>query len=218
MDTGSRPMNRAVGEFIKLHRSLLIRFVTLDVLLGVSSALFLSVTLTVSALSLTNLTLLVVAVSFAVFYQMHWYRTYCGNVAFYLMLPIERTKLLPILAINSIAPVIVALVMYGCIWIAFKPTYQPGVNCIGFTDRVVYILVVLVISKVLPLPIAILFKKHVMLVPFFLGILSLVYFFLSFIAEMLSGLVAIDGPAMALLFMGCVVLIAAKILARATIE
>ena len=189
----------------------------LDFILGILSTLFLSVTSTAGSVSLNNLMLLVSVIFFAVLFQMHFYRVYCGKVAFYLMLPVKRIRLLPILAVNSTIPIFFALLSYSCIRMLFQPTVQTDIGSISLFDKFLYLLVVLVIIKVLPLPLAILFKKHVALVPLFLFMSGFLYFFLSLIRELLSGIVHINNPTTALLFLASIVYISMKIFLKATI-
>jgi hypothetical protein len=181
------------------------------------STLFLSVALTVSSVSLNNLMILVSITFFAVLFQMHFYRVYCGDVAFYLMLPVKRTRLVPILAVNSTVPIIFALLLYSCIRMLFHPTAQTGIHSISLFDKLMYLFVVLVIIKVLPLPLAILFKKHVALVPLFLCMSGFLYLFLSLIRELISGIVHINNPTMAFLFLASIVFISTKIFIKASI-
>ena len=99
----------------------------------------------------------------------------------------------------------------------FHPTVQTGIHSISLFDKLMYLFVVLVIIKVLPLPLAILFKKHVALVPLFLCMSGFLYLFLSLIRELISGIVHINNPTMAFLFLASIVFISTKIFIKASI-
>lgn len=197
-------------ELLQLHRSLLIRLAALDAVLALCSVFFLFTPLSSTSVSLNNLALLVSIVLVAVFYQMHAYRSCCGNVAYYLMLPVERLHLLPALIIIGMAPVIFVLLICACMYAAL----QPETSAISFTDRMLYVAAIVPMVKVLPLPFALLYKKHIVLVPAFLCILGFLYLFLMFIREMVGGIVHISNPIMALLFLCGMVVISIGVMAK----
>jgi hypothetical protein len=91
-------------------------------------------------------------------------------------------------------------------------------NDIGSLDKLSYVSIVLILIKVLPMPVFILAKKHLALVPLFLILLCFVYLTLSLINELLSSLIQLPFFVIAIELLFSVIFICWKIIACAKFE
>lgn len=206
-----------LNNILLLHKALLLRFLLIDISLGVCSSLFICIPLHVLAVSLENLSFLVVTVFFVLFFQIHFYRSYCGHVTYYLMLPIKRFVLIGILIINSISPLIITMVLTSAVKLVLG-SVSNTTNDTGSLDRLFYVSIVLIFIKVLPIPIFILAKKHLVLVPLFLIFMCFVYLALSLINELLSSLIHLPSFVIAIELLLSVIFICWKIITSAKLE
>jgi hypothetical protein len=200
--------------FLRLHRKFLIRMLSLDMACGAVGGLFLTAPLHVLSLSLDNLVLLVLGVVGAVLYQIHIYRTYGGNPSFYLLLPVRKGIILPALICFSFLPSTMGIAVSAVI----KSIGGWETTGMQYAQRINYLLIIFAIVKIVPLPLFLLYKKHIVLVPAFFAMLVMVYLALSMVMEFVSGYIRVPGTVMALLFAISVLYICRAILRRATID
>lgn len=212
-----KTFDRYLIDILFLHKELLLRFILIDILLGVCSALFVCAPLHVLAVSLENLSFLVVFVFFALFFQIHFYKSYCGSVAYYLILPIKRSVLTGVLIVNSISPMIITLVLASGVKILLG-SVSAYTNDISSFDKLFYVSIVLILIKVLPIPIFILAKKHLALVPLFLFLICFVYLALSLINELLSIVIQLPSFVIVIAFLISVIFICWKIVTGVKLE
>ncbi|HEX2958965.1 MAG TPA: hypothetical protein VHO70_19175 [Chitinispirillaceae bacterium] len=165
-----------------------------------------------------NLSFLLLLIFFALFFQMHFYKNYCGSVAYYLMLPIKRLTVIAILLANSVFPLLVSLfVFYGTqLGLGFNVNNNAG--NISFSDKLLYVSLVLILIKILPLSISVLAKKHLALVPLFLLSLGIIYLSITVIEELISNVVQVPSFVVPVVFLCCIVFICGKILAGMKME
>src|SRR5512133_3132984 len=161
-------------NILRLHKSLISRLILFDLILGVSGAIFLLIPLDIFALSLSNLSLFVLFIFLTVVYQIHLFRTYSGGVSFYLILPIKKYFFLIILFIDTMVPIILSLLI-SMIVFAFANISQLMLFDNRWIDRFFDIVLFFFILKTITLPILVLYKKHVMLILFFMGLLAVIY-------------------------------------------
>jgi hypothetical protein len=187
-------------EFISLHRILLSRMLLLDFILGVFGAIFLLIPLHDFALSLDNVSLLVLFVFSTVVYQIHLFRTYAGGATFYLNLPVEKHKLFLILFMDAVIPLLIALFITAII-LAFSHILQLGHISAQMVilKRAYYMVLILFLLKTIVLPVFILYKRHLALILLFLASIVFAYEVISIAAELMhmsnvvSGFVFLAG-------------------------
>jgi hypothetical protein len=201
-------------KFISLHRILISKLLILDSILGVLGSIFLLVPLNHFALSVDNLSLLVLFVFSTVVYQIHVFKTYAGGATFYLNLPVEKHRLLLMLFIDAIIPLLGALSITAIV-LALSNVIQPmHISTIGVFNRVFYMVLILFMVKTIALPIFILYKRHIALILLFLGSLVFVYVLISIAAEFLH----ISNMFFSFVFLASVEAICARILINAKIN
>lgn len=201
--------------FVRLHRMLLSRMLLLDFILGVLGAVFLLIPLHNYALSLDNVSLLVLFVFSTVVYQIHLFRTYAGGATFYLNLPVEKHRLLLILFIDAFIPLLIAMSITA---IALSLSHMQQMVHISAQEAIVkrayYMVLILFMLKTVALPVFILYKRHIALILLFLGSLVCVYELISIAAE----LVHISSVVFGFLFLASVEAICIRILMSAKIN
>ncbi len=133
------------------------------------------------------------------------------------MLPIKRFILIGILIVNSISPLIITFVLTSGVKLTLGSVYSAA-NDIGSLDKLSYVSIVLILIKVLPIPVFILAKKHLVLVPLFLILLCFVYLALSLINELLSSLIQLPSFVIAIELLLSVIFICWKIITGAKLE
>jgi hypothetical protein len=208
-------MKNYYPQFLRLHRNFLIRMLSLDIACGIVGGLFLIAPLHIFFLTLNNLVLLVLGVVAALLYQIHIYRTYGGNASFYLLLPVRRGNIFPAVICFSLLPLLVSVVVSACIKLVLG--WETETGGMSYMQRINYLLIIFAIIKIIPLPIFVLYKMHLALVPAFFVMLAFVYLALSMVAEFVSGWFHMPGLVMAFLFAISVLVLCREILRRARI-
>ncbi len=197
---------------LHIHRALLIKLLTMDTVLGIAGFIFLILPQHIFALSIENITLLLMLVILSLVYQIHLFRTYCGSASFYLCLPVKKIHILPLYVAGSIIPALIASILYlisHLLLLLAKVNYSAA--GMSFENRVYYVLILFSALKILPLPLLILYKKHPALVPvFFIGIAA-EYFIISILSEMVSNFFSISSQVIAFFFFASIALTCLKI-------
>jgi hypothetical protein len=194
--------------FIIIHRSLIMKTLPMDIALGIVGCIFLCVPQNVLALSLDNLIFFVLLIISSILYQIYVFRTNCGNAAFYLSLPINKKNYLPFYIMISTMPFVIASLLSAVVKILLlllNHKYTPA--GLSFWEREYYLLMILLILKILPLSLYILFKKHPVLIVVFLISIAFTYILIALAVEILSGFVSIPSQ-MTIFFLFCCILIA----------
>ena len=206
-------------EFMSLHRMLCIKMLKLDLILGVFGALFLVLPIGIVTLSLNNLVVLILGMLASLLYLIHIYRTYSGNASYYLSLPINTLDLMPFYLVNSFSPLIVSIVLYIIVKVIFSCI---GISLssvgMGLVERGYYLFLILSVVKIIPLPLFILYKKHLALIPLSLILLAMLYAILSLVIEVVSGFMQIPAFVIGILFIGSIIVICIRILTTAKIN
>lgn len=194
---------------------LLSRMLLLDSILGVTGAIFLLIPLHHFALSLDNVSLLMLFVFTTVVYQIHIFRTYAGGATFYMNLPVEKHQLLLILFMDAIIPLLIALFITA---IVLALSYLLQIVHIStqmvIVKRAYYMVLILFMLKTIALPVFILYKRHIALILLFLGLLVFVYELISIAVEFLH----ISNMVCGVLFLAGVEAICTRILMSAKIN
>lgn len=155
-----------------------------DLLLGVSGALFLLTPLDMFALSLGNLSLLVLFIFLTAIYQIHLFRTYSGCVSFYMILPVNKYCFLILLLIDAAIPIVVLLLLS-----MITVTFSGATPILLFDNRPVVrlfdIVLIFFIIKTIALPMLALYKKNFLLIFIFVGAMAFLYGIFSIIAEVI---------------------------------
>jgi hypothetical protein len=201
-------------KLVGLHRILLSKLLLLDSILGVLGSIFLLVPLNQFALSVDNLSLLVLFVFSTVVYQIHLFRTFAGGATFYLNLPVEKHRLLLILFLDAIVPLFVALSIAAIVLALSNVIQLVHISTTGILKRVYYMVLIFIMLKTMALPIFILYKRHIALVLLFLGSLVFVYVLISITAEFLH----MSNMFFCFVFLAGVEVLCARILMNARIN
>lgn len=200
-------------NFLKLHKILVSRMILFDFILGVLGSIFLLIPLDNFALSLDNLPLLVLFIFLTVVYQIHIFRTYTGGITFYLNLPVKKYYFFIILFIDTIIPLLIALLITMIVFV-FSHISQSVPISTKLVVRICDTVLIFFILKTIALPIFVLYKKHIGLILLFLFSLAFIYELISFSAE----LVHIHSIIYELIFFASVEIICIKILSNAKIN
>jgi hypothetical protein len=154
-----------------------------DFLLGIVGIIYTILPLNLFALSLNNLVFLIFGIVAAILYQIQLYRAYTGGVSFYLSLPIPHTQWIILLTLFMIIPIICIISFELGLLLFLKQFFPLLFGEVNFFERTYYLILITILLKIISLPIYILYKKHIGLIPVFLFLLLFVYFSVSIIQE-----------------------------------
>lgn len=170
-------------NFYALHKRFVQRFICADILLSVVALIYMLLPLNVLALSLGNLVFLFLFIFAVVLFQIQLYRTSCGKASFYLMLPLNRLLWINLVSVLLIIPFTILVLMEFFI-ISITRLMISDIHLFGnIVDKVFHVIIINVLIKSIALPVFMLYKKHILLVPLFFILLSILYLISSMIHE-----------------------------------
>jgi hypothetical protein len=204
--------------FLGLHETLIKRMLYLDAAVGIAGLLFGLLPLHVLALSLENLVFLTLSIIAMVLYQIHLFRSCSAGVYFYISLPVNRLAWAGCMAIVLIIPLVAIIGVETAALFFIHPIFPFIPAASMLTQRMLYCVLMIILVKTVPLPLFILYKKHLSLIPGFFFLLTIVYFCLSMIHEFFFSWLDNPSAFMAGAFTGIVFIICVRIVASARME
>lgn len=209
-------MKSIIKILLNLHKDLITRIVIFDVILGLLGGIFLSTPLNYFSLSINNLAFLILIFLSSTSYQLYLLKQYTGGPSFYIIIPIKKIILLPFFIFNALLPLIFSLILFALsnLLFQFNFNYQE----FSFVQKCFYLISFLTILKIIPIPIMILYKKHIMLIPGSFLILSILYLFISIITEILSSMIPLPTFATGIVFIISITVISFQLIKSAKIS
>jgi hypothetical protein len=201
--------------FAGLHRELLARLYAFDALLIVCALAYLIMPVSILAVSLSNLVFLFLVMISCMLYQLHLVRTYCGDAAFYLNLPVRRRDWVSAAFLALLAPGTIGLV--ACIAFLSVACGTSGMSG-EILGRGQHVLIVFILLKALPLPTFLKFRRHPALVVLLYMQIGLIQVVLMIAQELFFSRLANPRPFMTALFIVGTLLFCFRVVNRARLE
>ena len=192
----------------------MIRF---DLLLGIVGIIYTILPLNIFAISLNNLVFLIFGIIAAILYQIQLYRVYTGGVTFYLSLPVPHTYWIILLTFFMIIPVICIMSFELGVLLFLKQIFPSFFVEVKVLEKIYYLILVTILLKIISLPLFILYKKHIGLIPIFLFLLLFVYFLVSIIQEIFFWWLPNPAYFISILFVSTVFFICIRIINSARV-
>jgi len=203
--------------FISIHKNLTFRMIQFDFILGLVGIIYTILPLHIFAISLNNIVFLLFGLVAAILYQIQLYRAYTGGVSFYLSLPIPHTHWIILLTLFMMIPIICIISFELGLVLLLKQLFPLLFVEINFLEKTYYLILITILLKIMSLPIYILYKKHIGLIPVFLIILMFVYFSVSIIQEIFFWWFPYPVIFISVLFVSAVFLLCVRIINSARV-